>query len=286
MKTPLLLLPIIVSALWVGAPWAFAEDPTGAPLPTATEVDVEEGARDATETPDTAPLDPQALLESMDQNMVFGTRVARVRMTITKGTRVNEKELLMQSKGHDTAFTRFLAPARDEGTKYLKLDKNLWMWLPGPEKQIKISGHMLRQSLMGSDFSYEDMLEAPDMAGRYQATLAGEETINGVPCLVLELKATEKGLTYPTRRVWLASDGHYIVKQGLYALTGKLLKEETFTGHKEFEREGGVRIYPTRFVMRNLLQKDSQTEILLEELRFGEPLDDEVFSLRNLERSD
>lgn len=224
-----------------------------------------------------------ALMAALDQNMVFDTRVARVKMIIHKDGKETEKELRMQSRGHETAFTEFLAPPRDKGTKYLKLERNLWMWLPGAEKQVKISGHMLRQSLMGSDFSYEDMLEAPDMSGRYDATLEGEQELDGRTCHVLVLKAKKPETTYPQRKVWLDKERSVPVKQELYALTGKVMKEERFFDVKEFPAPaGGKRVYPTRIQMRNLLQQGTYTEIQLHDVTFGGAIADDVFTLGNL----
>ena len=228
---------------------------------------------------------PAELLEALDRNMVFETRTARTTMRITREDgRVAEKQLEMKSRGHETAFTEFLAPRRDKGTRYLKLDDNLWMWLPTAEKQIKISGHMLRQSLMGSDFSYEDMLESPDMASRYEATLEGEESVDGRDCWRLKLTATREGVTYPQRMVWLDQEKLVPIRQELFALTGKKVKLETFHDFQEFGEGDTHRHYPRRLVMRNLLQKGTQTEIVLDELAFGVEIPEELFSLSNLKR--
>lgn len=229
-------------------------------------------------------LPPDKLLEALDQHMVFKSRMARTKMAIHKEGKVTEKELVMRSRGYETAFTEFVAPPRDKGTRYLKLEKNLWMWLPGAEKQVKISGHMLRQSLMGSDFSYEDMLESPDMAGRYDAEEAGTDTVDGRPCRVLMLKAKAAGVTYPKRKVWVDAEKHVPLKQELFALTDKPMKLQTFHDFKEFPEGDRVRYYPTRLVMKNLLQKETETEIKLDELQFGVEFPDDVFTLGNLEK--
>ncbi|MCK7490029.1 MAG: outer membrane lipoprotein-sorting protein [Anaerotruncus sp.] len=61
----------------------------------------------------------------------------------------------------------------------LKLEDQLWTYTPASDRTILISGHMLRQSVMGSDLSYEDMMEDPRLASLYAATVAGEETLRG-----------------------------------------------------------------------------------------------------------
>ena len=61
--------------------------------------------------------------------------------------------------GSEKAFTENLSPAREAGTKMLKLKDKLWTYSPQTDRIIQISGHMLRQSINGSDMSYKDMMK-------------------------------------------------------------------------------------------------------------------------------
>ena len=59
---------------------------------------------------------------------------------------------------------------------------------------------MLRQSVMGSDMSYEDMMEDPKLENLYNATVVGEDTLLERPCWILELKAKPRRRTLRTTR--------------------------------------------------------------------------------------
>ncbi|HRJ00952.1 MAG TPA: outer membrane lipoprotein-sorting protein, partial [Hyphomonas sp.] len=85
----------------------------------------------------------------------------------------------------------------------LKKGGELWMFLPHVEKVQKISGHMLRQGLMGSDFSYEDMLETAALSGRYDAKVLGEEVKDGRKTWKLEMTAKSADVSYPKRVSWI-----------------------------------------------------------------------------------
>ncbi|MGQ9620954.1 MAG: outer membrane lipoprotein-sorting protein [Bacteroidales bacterium] len=63
------------------------------------------------------------------------------------------------SEGTKKAFTEYLSPASEKETKILKLEKQLWIYLPSTDRTIQISGNMLRQSVMRSDLSYEDIMD-------------------------------------------------------------------------------------------------------------------------------
>ena len=83
------------------------------------------------------------------------------------------------SVGNKQSFTEYLSPAREQGTKMLKLENQLWIYSPSTDRIIQISGHMLRQSVMGSDLSYEDMMDDRKLTEIYSAKVTGNETIDG-----------------------------------------------------------------------------------------------------------
>ena len=220
------------------------------------------------------------ILDRIDRNMVSTTVISTAKMEIYQRNRVDVKEMKIWGKGKKSSFMEFTAPARDKGTKYLRLEDNLWMYLPNIEKVIKISGHLLRQSMMGSDYSYEDTLDKIKLSEDYTSVLVGEEAFDGRPCYVLELTAARKGVTYYRRKIWVDKDYFIGLKSELYAKTGKLLK--MMTVQKVEEIQG--RHYPTQITMQNLLRKDSRTEFIITSIQFDVDIPDAVFTMRNLEK--
>lgn len=110
-----------------------------------------------------------ALLEKVDNNLASGSRIFESSMTI-HGRR-SDRTLTSKSwsKGEDSALTEYLSPASEAGTKMLKLGDNLWIYTPAADRTIQISGHMLRQSVMGSDLSYEDFMDDRKLTELYHA---------------------------------------------------------------------------------------------------------------------
>ncbi|MDD3737393.1 MAG: outer membrane lipoprotein-sorting protein, partial [Bacteroidales bacterium] len=91
--------------------------------------------------------------------------------------------------GDKKSFTEYLSPPREQGTKMLKLENQLWIYSPSTDRTIQISGHMLRQSVMGSDLSYEDMMDDRKLTDTYDAEVEGSEIVDERATWVLELKA-------------------------------------------------------------------------------------------------
>ena len=222
---------------------------------------------------------PTEILAKMDDNMTFKTRTALGKMTTHDGTGgSDERRLRIWARGLTDSYVVFEAPARDKGVKYLKRDDNLYMYLPQTEKVVKISGHMLRQSLMDSDFSYEDMLESPRLLDRYEPTLAGEETVAGEPCWVLQLKAKVDATAYAKRKLWIAKRTFVAMKDERYAESGLLMKVVQQSG--VVEHKG--RFYPSSTRMEDKLKKGTYTVFELSELAFDGDVPDKLFSRRNL----
>ena len=143
------------------------------------------------------------ILQKGDENMASGTKISRSRMIIEGrgGSRTVESQSWI--RGTEESFTEYLSPPRDRGTKMLKLGDQLWTFFPSTDRTILIAGHMLRQSVMGSDLSYEDLMEDPHLFDMYSATILREEEYEGRACWVLRLEARDSSPAYHAREMWV-----------------------------------------------------------------------------------
>jgi len=222
----------------------------------------------------------QRLLERIDQNMAAGSRISTVRMLIhgRRETRTIEAKSWVQ--GIDRAFSEYLSPAREKGTKMLKLGDQLWMYSPSTDRIIQISGHLLRQSVMGSDLSYEDMMQDPKLATQYSAVVAGSEKIDERECWVLNLTARTANLAYNTRKLWVDRERQVPLAEELYAKSGKLLKRVEL---KDIQNLSG-RWYPMRIIFRDMLKTGDGTEFITVNVEFDADIPDYVFTKAMLKR--
>lgn len=265
------LRALAVAAPLLLAPAVHAAPPDKAPAPPA--VDKAAPALPAAPTAD-------QLLDAMDKNMTFESRRSRMVMTV-EGRRTRSYEIVGYSRGQEDSAMEYLAPARDKGTRMLKLGGELWIYLPAVDRVQKISGHMLREGMMGSDLSYEDLMASRELRKAYASSILGEETVDGVACWKLEMKSKDDTVSYPRRVSWIAKDTLIPAKQELYALSGMLLKTWTMSDVKEF---ANGRRFPTKMQIIDNVKKDSKTTLEFKELEFGVSVQEEVFALRWLER--
>lgn len=229
-----------------------------------------------------APAQPTAeeLLKGMDNNLQFETRSAMVTMTVNDGKRERVMTMQTYGRGENESAIEYLTPEREKGTKMLKIDDQLWLYLPRAERVQKISGHMMRQGMMGSDVSYEDMMAGSEFEEMYTAKVVGSEQLGGRLHWKVEAVAKDTSVTYPKRMMWIDDEYRIPSKQELYALSGMLLKTWTMSDVKEV----GGQMTPMRTEITDALRPGSSTVIVTSELKFGIELEDEIFSKRWLER--
>ncbi len=223
-----------------------------------------------------AQLTAEEIIQKRDDNEYIQSSYAEATIVISQGGRRIEKSMLMYSL-EKNGLVEFTNPA-DRGTKYLKRDDNLWMLYPDAE-DIKLSGHMLEQGFMGSDFSYQDMMESDKLTELYTFALLEEDTFNDRPCYVLEAIAVPgQKVSYYRRVSWIDKERFIGLKEELYAESGRLLK----TSEVEEIEQIDNRWLPVQMVMENKLRRDTYTRFIINKIELNPELDESMFSLQSL----
>ena len=224
-----------------------------------------------------AEMTAEEIINKRDDNEYFETAQMEAEMIIVSGSRkiVKTMDTLTDKKNSLVEFTN----SQDRGTKFLKREDDLWMFFPDAEEIIKISGHMLNQGMMGSDFSYQDVMEADKLTDLYDFEIIKEEEFEGRPCYVLEGIAREGvKVSYYRRISWVDKERFIGLKEELYAKSGRILKETKANVIEEIEG----RWVPTNSVMENKLRKNTYTEFTITQIKFNLEILEETFTLQNL----
>lgn len=224
-----------------------------------------------------AQMTAEEIMAKRDDNEYIHSARIEATMVISQGGRRIEKTMVMYSLEKD-ALVEFTNPA-DRGSKFLKREDNLWMFFPDAEDIVKISGHMLEQGFMGSDFSYQDMMESDKLTELYAFTLLEDDTFNDRLCYVLEAVAVPgQKVSYYRRVTWIDKERFVSLKEELYAESGRLLKVSEVQEIEEIEG----RWLPVQSIMENKLRKDTYTQFIINEIKLNPELDERIFSLQSL----
>ena len=224
-----------------------------------------------------AEMTAEEIINKRDDNEYFDTAQMEAEMIIVSGGRKITKTMLILSDKRN-ALIEFTNPV-DRGTKFLKREGDLWMFFPDAEEIIKISGHMLNQGMMGSDFSYQDIMESDKLTDLYNFEVVREEEIEGRLCYVLEGIAREGvKVSYYRRVSWIDKERFIGLKEELYTQSGRLLKETKVNEVQEIEG----RWIPIDSVMENKLRKNTYTGFKIINIDFNPEIPEETFTLQNL----
>ncbi len=223
------------------------------------------------------PSEAEILLSEVDRHLTSRTLKYHLVMEITYSPgdqRTVEAEVW--AIGRDSTYLEYTRPARERGMRYLKIGKSLWIHKPKLSKSVLIQGHMLRQGMLGGDFSYEDMLESGYLLDDYTADFSPiQNTLR-----VLDLTARHDRVTYQKRVLWIDSDLKVPRRSELRTKSGKLLKSIQLDEIRIF----GNRHYPTKMTMRDHLKQKSSTVMKIVDPVFDEVIDPQMFTRRHLER--
>jgi len=107
------------------------------------------------------------------------------------------------------------APAEVKGTGFLShthksRPAEQWLYLPALQRVRQISPRSRTESFVGSDLSYQDLDIIQEMGSWSEAdaasALRGEESVDGTPTWVIELRPKQDDMGYRRIVVWLGRD--------------------------------------------------------------------------------
>jgi len=218
-------------------------------------------------------LTPEALLEKIDSARMPNTYEVTFRINNhippDRNIEYHIKALVKKDKG---SLLEFTYPAREKGRKFLLVEDNLWMYVPGMSQTIRLSP---KDNFMGTDLSNKDMMQshfAEDYKPvKYDSTEAG---------FLLYLEANNP--TIPYKRIEVEVNGKDFVPRKIryYTLSGKLFRSMTLDSVKTF----GTEKYPSYMKMENLLTESSYTEVFIESLKKKSNIPDRLFNPLNLKK--
>jgi len=222
--------------------------------------------------------DANKILQDIDKNMSAETQIVEATMVIHGRRNSRTMTSISYSEGTQKSFTEYLSPAREKGTKMLKLGAEMWIYSPSTDRTIMISGHMLRQSVMGSDLSYEDMMDDRKLTEVYNATTSGRERYDDRDCYVLLLTAKTDDVAYPSQKMWVDVERMIPLKQELYAKSGQLLKRIALSDVKRIDN----RWFPMKMNYKDMLREGEGTDWIMTKIQFNQKIDPHIFSKASL----
>jgi hypothetical protein len=194
-----------------------------------------------------------------------------------------ERSISMKSwsKGNDYFMIYITAPAKEKGQVFLKVDKEMWNYVPTISRMIKIPPSMMMQSWMGSDFTNDDLVKQSSTVVDYEHILLGEETVREMNCYKIELIPLEDApVVWGKIIAWVTKDGFDMWKAEYYDEDGYLQNTQSSYDIKNF----GDRDIPSRMEIVPAYKEGEKTVLIFENSVFNKPIDDNFFSKQNMKK--
>jgi outer membrane lipoprotein-sorting protein len=226
-------------------------------------------------------LTAKEIIQKADERMRGDYSIGEIKMTIVRPRWTREMIMKTWSKGTDFSLILVTAPARDQGTAFLKRQKEIWNWQPTIDRTIKLPPSMMMQSWMGSDFTNDDLIRESSIVKDYTHTLSGTETIEGLSChkITLTPKA-DAPVVWGKVIVWIDRQDFMQMKAEFYDEDGYLVNTMLGKAPKQF----GDRKLPSRLEVIPADEPGHKTVVEHLQLRFDTPVQESFFSIQNMKR--
>ena len=225
--------------------------------------------------------DASEIIKKVDQKMRGNSSSSDMTMKIIRPDWSREISMKGWSLGTDYSLILITAPARDQGTAFLKRDKELWNWQPTIDRVVKLPPSMMTQSWMGSDFTNDDLVKESSIVHDYNHFIRGDTTITNRDAWKLELIPREDAPVVWGRIMVYVSKADYI------ELLVKYFDEDDFlinTMILSDIRELGGRVIPTQMEMIPAEDPENRTVILYNDIQFDIGIREDFFSIQKMKR--
>jgi outer membrane lipoprotein-sorting protein len=219
----------------------------------------------------------EQIIDRMEANQTFNTAIFEGEMVISDRFGDRKSTFKVYAQGSDYTLIEFTS-REETGQKVLRTKNELYLYYPDAAEIIRMQGAALRESMLGSDVSYEDMTGGKKLRDAYGLTLLGEETVQGRECFKIEMTAKVRDVAYPRQIVWVDKELYVLRQSHQFALSGRLIKE---TEILEVARTAG-KVFPVHYRITDRMRRSSGTEFRMTSTRINVSLPRNIFSLESL----
>ncbi len=222
------------------------------------------------------------IIQKADQKMRGETSQSIITMRIIRPSWSREISMKTWMKGRDLALLVIQSPSKEKGIAFLKRKKEVWNWIPSLEKVMKLPPSMMSQSWMGTDFTNDDLVRESSIVVDYDHQLISDTTIDGRLCHTILCTP------FPNTPVVWGKLKICIDKKDLIELFVAFFDDEgllvnTMKAHDLKIMDG--RLIPTRMEMIPVDKPGQRTEIIYHSILFDKPIDNSIFTLDQMRKS-
>jgi outer membrane lipoprotein-sorting protein len=225
--------------------------------------------------------DAAEIIDRMEEVMRGESSEAEMTMTIERPRYEREVSMKAWALGNDYSLILVTAPARDQGTTFLKRRNEIWNYVPNIDRTIKMPPSMMSQSWMGSDFTNDDLVRESSTIDDYEHRILEEVEIDGREAWVLELiPKPDTAIVWGKVLMWVDKEHYIQLKVENYDQRDELANTIEFS---EIGEMGG-RVFPAKMTLIPADKPDQRTVMEYKSLEFDVDLSESFFTQQNMRR--
>jgi outer membrane lipoprotein-sorting protein len=223
--------------------------------------------------------DLEAVTRRLDDLYRSTGTIARLEITMVTPRQTRTMRVRTWSRGQDRALLVIEQPARDAGTATLRVDRNLWNYLPRISRTMRVPPSMMLSSWMGSDLTNDDLTQSASYRRDFVGAVVGR---SDAPSGWLVRYDAREGVVGLWRRIeFVISDDATLPREARYF--DRRMRLARIMRFEDVREMDGRRV-PTRMVLEPQDQEGRRTEMRYLSVDFDASVPESTFSLTELEQ--
>ena len=183
--------------------------------------------------------------------------------------------------GRNRTFIRILSPPKEAGIGTLRIDTEMWNYLPNVEKTIKTPPSMMLQPWMGSEFANDDLVKESSIVEDYNHRIVGQKALKDKTILKIELSPRpDAPVIWGKIYRWIRKEDYVPLKEAYYNEKGELIKTLYYLN----EGQVSDRVIPRTWTMKSEVKEGHTTTIRLEDVKYNKPIPEDIYTLTHLKK--
>ncbi len=229
---------------------------------------------------DASNLNPRKILDSVDD--IYRSNTSHGILTLAVTTKNWQRTLTLEqwSKDKNKHLIKVLKPKKEKDLATLRVDTNVWNYMPKVKKVVKIPSSMMSSSWMGSHFSNDDLVKQSRMVKDYDFSISFEGIRDGID--IVEITCFPKmnaAVVWGKVEVIVYKEDFIPLRLIYYDEDLNLSRKLEFSNIQIIDNKK----IPLKMQMVPENEPGESTTIQWKEIKFDLTISDDFFSLRKLQ---
>lgn len=221
----------------------------------------------------------QEIVNSIDRLYRSNTSKGEIEMVITTPHWERTLKFNIWSEGMNKTFVLVASPEKEAGYATLRIGNEMWNYLPPTDQVMKVPPSMMMGSWMGSDFTNDDLVRESSLFDDYNIDFTQVENPEDDQLYIELIPKENSPVVWGKIIIAVTKNNNLPVWQKYYDEDNSLMRIMNFKEIKTF----GDKTIPSVLELIPQNKEGSKTVVRYLSMEFNVELEDDIFSLRNLQ---